>query len=87
MRSTLQIVGRWWKFLLAAGIVFTVIFGAPRLARHLIETRALTTGPNGWETPASIEACLSNELLFQAAFGGSTATWLQPTLRVRILQS
>jgi hypothetical protein len=51
MPSSLQIVGRWWKFLLA-GIGLAVVFGTPRLARHLMETRALTTGPNGWETPA-----------------------------------
>jgi len=53
MRSSLQIVRRWWKFLLA-GIALAVVFGAPRLARHLMETRALTTGPNGWETPARL---------------------------------
>jgi len=53
MRSSLQIVGRWWKFLLA-GIGLAVVFGAPRLARHLMETRALTSGPNGSETPASL---------------------------------
>lgn len=37
-----------------AAIVLGVLFGAPRLARHLIESRVLTTGPNGQETPASV---------------------------------
>jgi alpha-beta hydrolase superfamily lysophospholipase len=53
MRPRLQIIARWSMFLLA-GIALAVVFGAPRLARHIIETRALTTGPNGSETPASL---------------------------------
>jgi len=54
-RGCWHIVARvWWKILLAAAIVAGVPFGASRLARHLMETRALTTGPNGPETPASV---------------------------------
>jgi uncharacterized protein len=47
--------GRWLrKSLLLAAIVPVAIFGTSRiLARHLMETLALTTGPNGPQTPAS----------------------------------
>jgi len=38
-----------------AGVLLAVLFGVCRItARHLMETLALTTGPNGPDTPASL---------------------------------
>src|ERR1700689_3894192 len=45
---------RWKRALLVLGILLCVLFAAGRIAaRHLMNTLALTTGPNGQETPAS----------------------------------
>jgi uncharacterized protein len=46
---------RWGKVLVIAGFVLCVLYGSGRLAaRHLMETLALTTGPNGPDTPATL---------------------------------
>jgi hypothetical protein len=45
---------RWKRVLLILGLLLCVLFVAGRIAaRHLMETLALTTGPNGPETPAN----------------------------------
>src|SRR5580700_10392177 len=45
---------RWKRVLLVLGLLLCVLFVAGRIAaRHLMETLALTTGPNGPETPAN----------------------------------
>jgi alpha-beta hydrolase superfamily lysophospholipase len=46
---------RWKRALLILAILLGVLFIAGRIAaRHLMETLALTTGPNGPETPATV---------------------------------
>ena len=48
-------VWRWRKALLVAGILLCVLFvGCRAVARHMMETKALTTGPNGPDTPGSL---------------------------------
>src|SRR5580704_2994966 len=47
-------VSRWKRALLVLIILLSVLFVAGRIAaRYLMETLALTTGPNGQETPAN----------------------------------
>jgi alpha-beta hydrolase superfamily lysophospholipase len=45
---------RWKRILLVFAILFCLLFAAGRItARYLMNTLALTTGPNGLDTPAS----------------------------------
>lgn len=55
MRSSPKKTGRLWRnIILWVVIILGLLFGAGRLAaRHLMEKLALTTGPNGPETPAA----------------------------------
>lgn len=46
---------RWLKAISVLTIVLVILFATSRfLARYFMETRALTTGPNGPETPANV---------------------------------